>query len=283
MVGTPAIVESSTSTDVFLRNTSSLLVHVHDESGAPLAVERFPGALAGDPAAIVNGSDIDVVGVGGSTQLYHWSKVGSGVAVIEATDTETPVVGPPVLLSSGDPSALDVFVRRIDGGVQHIFKRGAVWLTERASDAEFRGFPAGALTADGNLHMFARGMDDALKEVVLPVSATVATDVPVAHTIGTAPAMAGSPSAIVDPATNDVYVVTRSPSGDVNLLTLAAKSAWAQKVVKRPAGAAPSKGTAGFTFSPIVVPGALFARAQEGGAWSYAFEKGWTWEHGLLR
>ncbi len=286
LVGTPTIIESDGSTDVFLRDPSSSPMHFHTDGGGGWTLEQFPGTLAGDPAAIVSEEgDIDVVGVGGSTQLFHWSKPAGGHVTIEYTDPEPLVVGPPVLLSAAEGS-LDVLVRRIDGGVQHIYKRGGVWASERSSEAQFRGFPSGAITPDGNLHMFARGLDDSLMEVVQPLAHDLLSLGPLAQSITKAAAMAGSPSAVVDPTTNDVMVVARTPSGDMNLLTFApgsSGSGWAPKVIKRPAGSPPAKGTAGFTFSPIAVPGGLFARAQEGGAWFYSLQAGWAWQQGLIR
>jgi hypothetical protein len=107
----------------------------------------------------------------------------------------------------------------------------------------------------------------------------------VAKTVGTPPVkIAGSPSAIVDPATNDVRVVARTPSGDLDLFTFSAQSGWRQQSIPRPAGPPPSQGTASFTFSPVVVPEGVFARAEEGGVWFYSFETAsWTWQSGLIR
>ncbi len=281
MVGTPAVVESSNGTEIFFRDTQSSLVHVHGQSpGGPFTSESFKGTLASDPAAVVIGDVLHVVAVGATSKLTHWSRKGSDPLVTEVADTVTPVVGRPALLASKDGS-LDVLVRRLDGGVQHVFQRGGAWSTEQVGSARFRGFPAGALTEGGKLHMLARGLDDTLMEVVLPAAGGSVAPVPV----GTPPVKTtGSPSAITNPATNEVLVVTRSPSGDIEQLTLTADSGWKEQLIHRPAGPPPSQGTAAFTLSPVAVPEGLFARAQEGSVWFYSFKTAaWTWESGLVR
>lgn len=56
---------------------------------------------------------------------------------------------------------------------------------------------------------------------------------------------------------------------------------WSYAALARPMGAAPSAGTSGFTFWPVVVPEGLFARAVEGGLWLYTFGGGgWSWQAG---
>jgi hypothetical protein len=285
MVGTPAVVESNGDTDIFLRDTSSLLVHVHRAHGGAFKSEAWKGVLASDPAAAVSGDVVSVVAVGAGSNLAYWSKTRDQPATaMEVVAPDTQVVGPPVLLGSQDGS-LDALVRRIDGGVQHVYRRGGGWSSEALGSNKIRGFPAGVLTPDNNLHAYARGLDDTLLEVVLPVAGGGRGPSLAAKPVGTPPVkIAGSPSAIVDPATNEVRVVARLPSGDLELYTFKARSGWTERSIPRPAGPPPSQGTASFTLSPVIVPEGVFVRAEEGSVWFYSFETAsWTWQSGLVR
>jgi hypothetical protein len=281
MVGTPAVVQSTPDdTNIFMRGPSSDLIHV--EIGATTTTEPWPGLIASDPAAAASGDTLDVVAVGTDSKLFHWSRAGAAAIQMEVVDAETLVVGPSVLLETGSGS-LDVFIGRLDGGAQHMYRRAGKWATESVGDGVFRGFPAAVRTADGNLHMYARGEDNTLVEAVKPLTGGVWALASVAEEVGVPGAtMAGSPSAVVEPSTNDVIIVARSPSGDLIQLTRDPAAGWAYQIIDRPAGPPPSKGTALLTMSPVAVSNGAFARAEEDGVWFYSWQKkGWTWEAGL--
>lgn len=280
-VGTPAVVASTAGADILHRDPSSALIHLR--SGDPWTMEAWPGVIASDPAAVRTGDQLDVVAVGPDAKLSHWSKGGSGVVIQNVADPTTPVVGPAVLLASA--AGLDVLVRRIDGGVQHVYRHGGSWATERVTNSVFRGFPTGVLTPDDTLHMFARGEDGALMEAVKPLGGGAWVLTSVAEQAGVpGTAMVGSPSAMLDPSSNDIVVVHRSPSGDLGQFTLAGTDAagWVYQAISRPAGAPPSLGTASLLHSPVAVPGGAFALAQEGGVWLYAGQAGWSWIGSML-
>lgn len=276
-VGTPAVVASAAGTDIFYRDPSSSLIHV--QAGDPWTTEGWPGVIASDPSAARTGERLDVVAVGADARLWHWAKVGGGAPPIpKATDAMTPVVGPAVLLAS--EARLDVLVRRIDGGVQHVYRKGASWATERVTDSVFRGSPTGVVTPDGKLHMLARGVDGALMEAVKSLAGGTWILTSVAEQAGVpGTTVVGSPSAIVDPSSGDVTVFTRSPSGDLGQFTLAGagKTGWAHQAIGRPSGAPPTLGTASLRDSPVAVPGGVLALAEEGGVWLHAEKTGWSW------
>jgi hypothetical protein len=256
---------------------------IHLRSGDPWTTETWPGVIASDPAAVRTGDQLDVVAVGADSRLSHWSKAGSGVVIQEVADPKTPVVGPAVLLTS--TAGLDVLVRRIDGGVQHAYRHGASWATERVTDSVFRGFPTGVLTPDGNIRMYARGEDGTLMEAVKPLAGgtwILTSVVEQAGVPGTT--MVGSPSARLDPSSSDVVVMHRSPSGDLGQLTLpgAGTSKWVYQAITRPGGNPPALGTASLMYSPVAVPGGVFALAEEGGVWFYSAQAGWSWNGSML-
>ncbi|MCC6524817.1 MAG: hypothetical protein IT373_19330 [Polyangiaceae bacterium] len=275
-VGTPAVVEWNEATVVVVRDPSSALVVARE--GTPWTSEVWAAAIASNPAAAtLGGTELHVVAVGVDSRLSHWSSAEGSPVVQTSADPATPVVGTPVLLSS--PAGLDVLVRRMDGGVQHLYRHGATWLSERVTTETFRGFPSGVLAEDGALHMYARADDDTLLEAVKPLAEGVWTSSSMAQMAGVPGTLfAGSPAAALDPESGDLVVVERLPSGDLGRLVAAHDSpGWAYQVIGRPDGLPPAQGTASLTFSPVTVPGGIYARGQEGSLWFHSEESGWAW------
>lgn len=275
-VGTPAVVESDAGADIFLRDPSSALIHLR--SGETWMTEAWPGVLASDPAAASSGDRLDVVAVGPDSRLAHWSKTGNGAVAKGVADPATPVVGTPVLLASA--AGLDVLVRRIDGGVQHVYRHGSAWVTEQVTDGVFRGFPTGVLTPDGNIHVFARGENGTLMGAVRPLAGGPWALSAVGDQVGgPSPTVMGSPSAMVDPESGAVIVYQRLASGDLGRFRLPAASTtgWVYQVIHKPSGKPPALGTASLMLSPVAVLDGVFALAREGSVWIHSPMSGWSW------
>jgi hypothetical protein len=276
LVGAPSVLEpNTTTTHVFLRDPSSGLIHLTGTNGTSWQSETWPGVIASDPVAAITGNRLDVVAMGTDMRLYLWTKTGTGPIALSLVDANTEIVGPPALVASGT-SRLDVFVRRVDGGIWHFLRNSFGWLPVEAVPGTFRGFPAAvATTVDGHLRMYARGPDDQLYEDSKPLAggAWFTARLPdFAGAVGSL--MAGSPTAALNPASQEVFVVVRAPGGSIDKYELA--GSWGRSIV----GAPPN--SSGLTYAPVAVPGGAYTRSVEGNVWFTSFGGAWTSKAGQI-
>lgn len=288
-VGTPSVIETGDDQDIFLRDPQSALVHIHRGAlqGAHWDADTWPGLIGADPAGARLGDTVHAVAVGADSRSWHWSQQGNGAIVMEQIDAATPMVGPPALVATGDDQ-LDALIRRLDGGIQHVYWRGAGWASERASNGVFRGFPSAVAGDDGQLRVYARGRDDRIWEAARPIAMggggwTLGALGDKAMVPGLM--IGGSPSASVDPISGEAFVVGRLPSGILGKFAIVTESGqrrWSYQPIDRPDGPAPLNGTASFSFSPVAVPQGIYARAVEGTLWFDDFDAGWSCESGTI-
>jgi hypothetical protein len=274
LVGAPSVVESGTTTHVVLRTPTSGIWKLTGTNGSNWQARALAGQISADPVAVLNGTRFDVFAMGNDRHLWHWWQVGTGSWSREQVSASVDVVGPPAVVASGT-SRLDVITRRADGVLTHFKSTGGAWTTE-TMPGTFRGFPAAVIASDGNLRVYARGLDDMLTEDVqaLAGGAWSSARLPDFAAGGAGVKMAGSPSASVNPTTQKPFVVTRGPAGNVERFEVV--SGWVRTDEGRPAG------SSSLTFSPVAVPGGFYARGVEGNVWFKSFASGWTWDAGQI-
>jgi hypothetical protein len=214
------------------------------------------------------------------SRLWHWTFDGSSIAT-DRVDPATEVVGVPALIERGS-GWLDVFVRRSDGGLQHVFRRGNSWSTEPVGTTVVRGFPSAVAATDGSLHVYARGMEGELWDAGQWGDGASWTFTSVVAKAGAGNVIVyGSPSAHVDGG-GTMQVVARSSASDLALFTSGNAGGWSFGPVPRPAGT-PPLGTTGFALSPVSVSEGAFALGLEGNLWFRSSLAGWSWKAGSVR
>jgi hypothetical protein len=274
VVGTPSAIADD---ELVLRDATSNIVHISMQGGG-LKRDVWPGTIAGNPAAQRLGTDdVAVVAVGADARLWLWRATAGDVA-LSSIDSATEVAGTPVLLSTG-ASQLDAFVRRTDDALQHLYLRAGGWTSE-AIAGTFHGEPTALISDDGVLRVLARGADDRLWEARQKAAGgdwllrSLTDD-------GGLPSIEGSPSALVDPATQQAFVVARTASGASRWVLDEDDDVWSVEAVPAPNGS-PPLGTTALTFSPDAVSGGLLLRGDDGSVWFDAAKGGWSYEAGLV-
>lgn len=153
--------------DLFVRGTDNQLYYkwYTNSGGWMQGYEQLGGEITFSPAAVSGGGsdliDVFVRGIGSSDGVYHkvwqggvwsdWQRLGS-------MDT---LSGPGV---SWEPTRnLDVFVRGTDNALYvHQYNPNNGWVGPWPLDGQISSSPAAIALVNGPVHVFARGMDNAL-------------------------------------------------------------------------------------------------------------------------
>ncbi|MFO0603392.1 MAG: hypothetical protein U0324_09475 [Polyangiales bacterium] len=259
MGGAPAVVGTTSVTDVFVRHQSGP-THPARVNVATGAVTDWGGVINSDPVAVVSGGQIHMVAVGTDRRLWHWPAAGAPVQVAAGVE----VVGRPALVSSG-ANSLDAFVRRTDGGIQHMAWRGSTWTTGPLPGSNYLGFPAAVVTAP-YLRVYGVGGNRRLWEAYAPTGGTGGAGwalnslASVTAGSGGDVEVGGSPSAAVL-STGWPIVTARTAAGGVAVYRVIG-GAWQYASWAPPAGTTVS-------LSPLATATGVFARAATRHVWWY--------------
>lgn len=255
IVGVAAAVENGvTPLDVFHRDDANRLRHAWIGAGGwtsePLPMPAAAPTVISDPAAVGTPGRWDVVAVGRDYRLYHWSSNGGAISLREVTGSAF-VRGTPVLLARA--GGLDAFYRGDARTAYHARWDGVSWTTTLVGGL-MQDFPSAAVTADGTLRVFVRGMSGQLWQASQPPGTSSWTWVSISGDIAGVPLISGSPAAVVQEGTLKVY----ARNAAANLLMFTAGSPW---TVTNVGG--------GVTGSPTPVAAGPLVRGMSGGLWWY--------------
>ncbi|HEX8411855.1 MAG TPA: hypothetical protein VF883_23605 [Thermoanaerobaculia bacterium] len=225
VIGVAAAVENAvTSLDVFYRDSANRLQYASLGSGGwtnqqLLLPGGAPAVAIADPAAVGSPGRFDVVAVGTNYQLYHWTSTGSGVTVQNVTGSAFVRGAPSMLARAG---GLDVFYRGDARATYHARWNGSSWTTTHLGGL-MQDFPSGAVTPDGTLRVFLRGMSGQLWQAFLPPGSSTWTFQSISGNIMGIPLIVGSPAALVQ---SDGTLKVYARNSTANLLMFTLGSSW---------------------------------------------------------
>ena len=256
VVGVAAAVENGLNAlDVFHRDNANQLRHAWIGAGGwtsealPLPASGAT-AMISDPAAVATPGRYDVVAVGNDYKLYHWASTGGGAVLVTGTQF---VRGTPFMLSRA--GGLDVFYRGDARTVYHSRYNGTTWTTTLIGGL-LQDFPSGAVTADGTLRTFLRGMSGQLWQASQPAGSSTWTLQSISGGIAGTPLIAGSPAGLVQ-TDGTLKVYARNSTANLLMFTLSG-STWSMANV-----------SGGITGSPTPIPAGPLVRGFGGGLFFY--------------
>jgi hypothetical protein len=219
-MGSPAIVQaSSDQVDVFaIGEDGHLYRRWRDASNKWQGAENLGGTeLGGSPSAVSWGKDrIDVFAIASNGHLYHWYTDGNNKWNGPENLGGGKLAGSPSAVSRQDKS-LDIVSIGSDGNLYHVHFDNDAWAgPDNWGPGNLRNNPSAVSLGPGGIAVFALGKDGDLYQTIwLPPGFRVG---PVPLLLGLdAGLLVDSPSAVLFPLDNSLYVAMRSSTGQMVL------------------------------------------------------------------